>query len=234
MGYPKNRASRFFYKTTTSLFSSVSSVTLGLYQATLNIDFEGKERLLKLDAEGKNYILAVWHTFVDAAVLAFHSRHLLIYSDHPRLDSYEKSAAHFFREIGIKTLKSHGFDVLDASHSKQSVGILSFMRKIKEGSPALIAPDGPNGPIYEAKPGSVYMAAKTTSVIVPVGISISRQITGPNWDDFAVPLPFSKILAVIGEPIEPPQNPDATVQKEYTEILESSLDVLCHQANNLI
>ncbi|MES0489718.1 MAG: DUF374 domain-containing protein [Leptospirales bacterium] len=234
MGYPKNRASRFCYKASTSLVSSVSSITLGLYQATLNIDFEGKERLLKLDAEGTNYIIAVWHTFVDVAVLAFHSRRLLIYSDHPRLDAYEKSSAHFFREVGIKTLRSHGFDVLDASHTKQSVGILNFIRKIKEGCPALIAPDGPNGPIYEAKPGSVYMAAKTGSVIVPVGISVSRQITGPNWDDFAVPIPFSKIIAVIGEPIKPPQKPDAKVQQEYTYILENSLDALCHQANTLL
>jgi hypothetical protein len=207
---------------------------LSVYQSTLEIEMEGEENLLTLEAKNKNYIVAVWHTFIDAALFTFYSKRLLVFSDHPRLESYEKSLAHYLREIGLKTLRGYGYEIQDASLGKQSAGILNFVKRIKEGLPALIAPDGPNGPIYEAKPGTVYVASKTNSVILPVGFGFSRKVTGKNWDDFALPLPFSKIIAVIGKPITVPEKLNENTQKEYTNILENTLDSLSFRANELI
>ncbi len=228
MGISKNPVKRSIYGIATGLLASISSIILGLYQATLELDVEGEEHIYHLQAMETNYILSVWHSFVDAAVFIFHSRNITIYSDHPRTPAYERSAAHFFREIGIKTLRNLGFGVLDASLGKQSAGIINFIKTIREGSPALIAPDGPHGPIYRAKPGSVYIAEKTLSPIIPVGFSFSAKINGPNWDDFALPLPFSRIIVMIGEPMQkgPSEN-----QEDFTKRLEDQLDRLCLTAN---
>lgn len=187
-----------------------------------------------LEASGRNYVLAVWHTFVDAALFALHSRDLLIYSDHARTKRYTRSLAHFTREIGIKALESSGFSVLDASRGKQSVGIRNFIRRIQDGEPALVAPDGPHGPIYRAKPGVVYMAAKADSVVVPVGFACSRRVIGRNWDDFELPLPFSRTVAIFGEPIVPPEKPTQESLAQSAQALEDSLDSLTFRANEMI
>ena len=234
MALPENPFKRAVFRTSTSLLASLSSLVLGVYRAGLKVETEGEENVLLLEAKGQNYILACWHTFVDAALFALHSRDLLIYSDHARTQRYMRSTAHFTREIGIKALEASGFSVLDASRGKQSVGIRNFIRRIQDGEPALVAPDGPHGPIYRAKPGVLYMAAKAQSVVIPVGFACSRRVVGRNWDDFELPLPFSRTVAVFGEPIVPPVKPTTESLVASAQALEDSLDTLSFRANELL
>lgn len=231
---PTNPVKRTIYRAITSLLASIGAILMSIYQATLEFEIEGEEHLYLLRAQKKNHIVAVWHTFVDAAVFCLHHRKLCIYSDHPRTEEYEKSVTHFMREVGLKTLRALGFDILDASLGKQSAGIVNFIKKIQNGTPALVAPDGPHGPIYEAKPGVIYMAAKADSVVVPIGVGFSRRITGSNWDDFSFPLPFSKVTLVIGEPIAPAKDLSDTSLSAQAIKLEQTLDALCFRANTLL
>jgi len=231
MALPENRLIRVLYRGISSLFASLSTIFLRIYQSTLEIETEGLEHLLLAKARKQNIIIAFWHTFVDAAVFTFHSRNFLIYSDHPRTREYETSLAHFFRETGIKTIKGYEYNILDASLGKQSAGILRFISAIKNGAPAMIAPDGPDGPIYRAKPGAAYIARKTDAIIIPVGFGFSKKISGPNWDDFALPVPFSKISVMIGEPIT---GCDQSNQDETTKLLEETLDTLTFKAQKAI
>ncbi|HNJ03519.1 MAG TPA: hypothetical protein PLB73_04665 [Leptospiraceae bacterium] len=233
MSLPSHPVRRALYRLVTSLFASVSTILLSVYQCTLEFEVEGEDHLRLLKAKGENYVVAVWHTFVDAAVFCLHHRNLVIYSDHPRTPEYENSWTHFFREIGLKTIRALGFEVLDASLGKQSAGIINFIKKIQSGSPALVAPDGPHGPIYESKPGVLYMAHKASSVVVPVGVGFSRRIVGPNWDDFNLPLPFSRVALVIGEPIYPSDASEAALKTKARE-LEETMDRLCFRANEIL
>jgi lysophospholipid acyltransferase (LPLAT)-like uncharacterized protein len=231
---PKNPVKRTFYRAITSLLSTISAVILTIYQSTLEFIIEGEDHLRILRTQKKNHILAIWHTFVDGVVFSFHHRNLCIYSDHPRTEEYENSSTHFFREIGLKTLRALGFDILDASLGKQSAGIMNFIKKIQSGTPALVAPDGPNGPIYEAKPGVIYMAVKAKSAIVPVGVGFSRRIIGSNWDDVSFPLPFSRVALVIGKPILPSDDTSEESLAKQAKLLEEELDMLCFRANDLL
>jgi lysophospholipid acyltransferase (LPLAT)-like uncharacterized protein len=231
---PANPVKRTFYRATTSFFAALSAVLISIYESTLRFEIEGEDHLRILRAKDQNYIVAVWHTFVTAAVFTLHHRRFCIYSDHPRTEAYEKSWTHFFREIGLKTLRSLGFDVLDASLGKQSAGVLNFIKKIQSGTPAIVAPDGPHGPIYEAKPGVIYMAAKASAVVVPIGASFSRRVVGANWDDFSLPLPFSRVAFVIGEPIYPPADLSEAALAEQSKKVEAVLDQLCFRANEIL
>ena len=91
------------------------------------------------------------------------------------MGSGKSTAAHLLRQMG--------FDVLDASLGKQSAGVLNFIKKIQNGTPAIVAPDGPHGPIYEAKPGVIYMAAKAGSVVVPMITPVALRVVTfwVNW-----------------------------------------------------
>ena len=231
---PQNPVKRTFYRAITSFFAALAAVLISIYESTLRFEIEGEDHLRLLRAQKRNYIVAVWHTFVTAAVFTLHHRHFCIYSDHPRTESYERSWTHFFREIGLKTLRSLGFDVLDASLGKQSAGVLNFIKKIQNGTPAIVAPDGPHGPIYEAEPGVIYMAAKADSVVVPISASFSRRVVGANWDDFSLPLPFSRVAFVIGEPIVPPKDLSEAALAEHSRHVEQVLDKLCFRANEIL
>jgi hypothetical protein len=231
---PKNPVKRTIYRAVTSFLSTISAVLISIYQSTLDFKIEGEDHLRILSTMKKNHIVAIWHTFVDAAVFCLHHRNLCIYSDHPRTEEYENSKTHFLREVGLKTLRALGFDILDASLGKQSAGIMNFIKKIQSGTPALVAPDGPHGPIYEAKPGVVYMAAKANSCIVPIGVGFSRRIVGNNWDDVCFPLPFSRVALVIGDPIYPdPDLSEDSLAKQALE-LEKTIDALCFRANEIL
>ena len=234
MGLPRNPIHRYAYRGSTSTLAAISSIILSLYRSTLEFHLEGDDHLRLLKARKQNYIFAIWHTFVDAAIFALHSRGICIYSDHPRTRAYETSWTHFFREIGIKCIRGMGYDVLDASLGRQSAGIIQFIHTIKDGTAAMVAPDGPAGPIYETKPGVMYMARKSGSVVVPLGLSMSRRVVGPNWDDFALPLPFSRVALVVGEPIQPGPQIDDDSLRAQSDALEKRLDDLCFRANALL
>lgn len=233
MALPKNSIHRFLFRSFSSLFATIATVLLSVYQSTLEFVVEGDDHIRILKAKEKNYIVAVWHTFVDAAAFGFHTHNLLVYSDHPRTKKYINSFTNFSREIGLKTLSSLGYDILDASNGKQSQGIMNFIKRIRSGAPALVAPDGPHGPNYEAKPGVIYMAKKSGSLVLPVGIGCSRRIVGPNWDDFVLPLPFSRVALVIGEPIVPDEDTGVDSLALQAKKMEQSLDELCFRARDL-
>jgi lysophospholipid acyltransferase (LPLAT)-like uncharacterized protein len=70
----------------------------------------------------------------------------------------------------------------------------------KEVSPS-ITPDGPRGPVHEFKPGAVMLAQMTGKPILPVSVAATRSITLKTWDRFELPLPFSRVAIVYGEPV---------------------------------
>jgi lysophospholipid acyltransferase (LPLAT)-like uncharacterized protein len=234
MGLPTGRLHRFFYKTSTTFLATLTTILVSVYYATLKIEVVGEENLLLLKLKGQNFIVSVWHTFIEAAVFCLHSRDLIIYTDHPRTESYERSLNHFSREVGMKSVRALGFEILDASLEKQSTAILKFVKKIKTGNPALIALDGPDGPVYKAKAGAAYIAQKTKCRILPVGFSSSRFVTLLNWDDLAIPLPFSKVVMIIGEPIQLKDRLTGDELDEGARYLEKKLDALCHRANEVV
>jgi lysophospholipid acyltransferase (LPLAT)-like uncharacterized protein len=234
MGLPANPVKRLLYSQSTSMFASLASFLLSVYESTLEFVVEGDDHIRLLKGAGKNYICSVWHTFVDAAIFGLHHRGICIYSDHPRTREYEESFTHYTREIGLKVIRSFGYDVVDASLGRQSQGVINFIKAIQNGAPALVAPDGPHGPIYEAKPGVIYMARKAGAVVLPIGFGFSRRITGPNWDDFALPLPFSRVAMTIGAPIVPEADASEEGLARQGKAMEAELDRLCFRANDLV
>jgi len=75
-------------------------------------------------------------------------------------------------------------------------------------SPA-ITPDGPRGPVHEFKPGAVMLAQITGKPILPISIAASRTWRLRTWDQFELPLPFSRVVIAYGEPVRMPRGLDA-------------------------
>lgn len=103
-----------------------------------------------------------------------------------------------------------------------------LVRTIKaEKGHTIINPDGPSGPSHEPKPGIFYMAAKVGAPIVPVGAYVRHKYVVNRWDAYEVPLPFSRLSFVIGEPILVPRRYDV---QEMREKLTTALHRVTMQA----
>ena len=130
-------------------------------------------------------------------------------------------------EILARLLNRRGYHVVRGSNTQGATrAMIDLARAVNEGHDAAIAAD-------EAKPGIVLLAKVTGCPIVPLGAGISRCKQFASWDRFRLPLPFSRTVIAVGEPIQVP--PDAsTVQIEQTRRqVEVALRDLRDQARHL-
>ena len=61
---------------------------------------------------------------------------------------------------------------------------------------------------------------------MPVSYSVSRNITFNSWDNFMVPLPFSRATLRIGHPISVPSDADQQQHENKRLELEKILQTL--------
>lgn len=87
--------------------------------------------------------------------------------------------------------------------------LLALIRQLKSGKHLLLHPDGPDGPTHEPKKGLAFIARKAGAMILPVAAFTNAGYRLPRWDRYTVPLPFSRITVVLGEPLVVPPESDA-------------------------
>jgi lysophospholipid acyltransferase (LPLAT)-like uncharacterized protein len=96
-------------------------------------------------------------------------------------------------------------------------------------SPA-ITPDGPRGPLHEFKPGAIMLSQITGKPILPIAVAHARKYTFRTWDAFEVPLPFSRVAIVYGEPVKVSRTIDAAALAGWQQQLGERLLELRRQA----
>lgn len=84
-------------------------------------------------------------------------------------------------------------------------------RWVDEGSEVAVTPDGPRGPVYEAKPGPVFLARKNAAPILCCQIEPRDYWTLRSWDRLRIPKPFTKVLVKLGEPLWIPKDESSEV-----------------------
>jgi lysophospholipid acyltransferase (LPLAT)-like uncharacterized protein len=75
-------------------------------------------------------------------------------------------------------------------------------RLLAEGRSVAITPDGPRGPMREAKLGVARLARLSGAPVIPVGVAVSHGRRLRSWDRLMFPLPFGRGAIVFGAPIE--------------------------------
>jgi lysophospholipid acyltransferase (LPLAT)-like uncharacterized protein len=79
--------------------------------------------------------------------------------------------------------------------------VLDLLKKAEEGSDIGITPDGPKGPRGVCKKGVVILAQKTGLPVYPLTYSTKGRWQLRSWDGMIIPKPFSRGVAIRGEPI---------------------------------
>lgn len=104
--------------------------------------------------------------------------------------------------------------------------MLKLVRTIKKGRSVVIVGDGSRGPCYKVQKGIINLAYLTGVPILPMVYGAKNKIELNTWDRFVIPLPFSKIKVMYGEPVY-------VDQKRGKKDLQDKLEELEKKLNNI-
>ncbi len=141
-------------------------------------------------------------------------------------------------EVIARVVQRWGFSTVRGSKDKgirKKGGVratMEMIEKVNEGQNVAIMVDGPAGPLHEIKNGVIKVAKHTGGAIIPmVWYSPNKTLVRfPTWDKFKIPLGFTKIVNLYGEPIYVPENSTIEEDNAIKEKLKQALFDLEKQA----
>ena len=74
----------------------------------------------------------------------------------------------------------------------------------------------------------------TGKPILPVAVAASRAYTFRTWDAFELPLPFSRIAIIYGEPVKVARATDTAALEQWQAQMTESLSALRRQAERAL
>ncbi len=166
----------------------------------------------------------------------FHGRMMMLAQIYKKLRPGKKIkmilSPHFDGEVGALIAKRFGIDHIKGSSSKKSFSLLREIHGITD-SDIGITPDGPRGPYQQVKNGIIYIAKTTGFPIVPISYSVKSGRCLKSWDRFLVPMPFTKGVYLIGEPIF--IEPDIPKDKidEYVNLVQTRMIEITKMSDSL-
>jgi lysophospholipid acyltransferase (LPLAT)-like uncharacterized protein len=92
-----------------------------------------------------------------------------------------------------------GFDVLYGSSHKSSVRLVrNALQELQRTGRLCLVGDGSRGPAFQLQPGISYLADKVGIPLVFIDCAPGWTYTfTKSWDQFKLPLPFSKIVVTV-------------------------------------
>ncbi|MBI4209617.1 MAG: lysophospholipid acyltransferase family protein [Deltaproteobacteria bacterium] len=139
-------------------------------------------------------------------------------------------------EIQARILKRFGYGVVrGSSHRGGGRALFEMARWIEEGWSAALAVDGPRGPAGIVKPGVVTLAQRTGRPIVPGAARAQwRKILSKAWDRYQIPLPGTRGVIVLGDPIPVASGEDSQGRERIRVQVEEQLKILSQRAEELL
>lgn len=152
------------------------------------INYETEQRLRRAG----DPILACWHSQLFFFLYYYRDQAL------PVIMSHSADG-----EILARVANSLGFFPVRGSSSRGGMAAFrEVVRLLKEGRGTGFAPDGPRGPRCRVQPGIIELARASGRPILPASFAASRRVVFNSWDRFVLPLPFSRVVVIYGEPLE--------------------------------
>lgn len=201
-----------------------SSIALRLVATTWRIETAGLGKLDKRLAAREKQIAVFWHGKYYSLLPILRDRDVCVFTS---ISHRGAIIADILRRFGYQSvqLPDHGGD-----------SSLDIMRTyLKEHHAGAIAVDGPLGPYHAVHRGAIQIASELGHSIIPLSISAGRKtVLTERWDQFEMPLMFSKIQIVVGDPIRIPPLLDITSLDYWTREVNCALNQVDQQANTLL
>lgn len=111
-------------------------------------------------------------------------------------------------DLLVPSLRVHGIVPIRGSTRTKEQGkggaaaLRTLIQRVREGTPAYLAVDGPRGPRNYVNPGIAKLSSVTgAAVLIAVPIPRRRWILARAWDRFQIPKPFTLIDMFFGPPL---------------------------------
>ncbi len=162
---------------------------------------------------GTPVILSFWHNQIFAATFFWRFRDIVVIT-----------SRHFDGEYIARVIGLFGYGTARGSSSRGAVrAVLELKRHLAEGRDVAFTIDGPRGPVYQVKPGPVWLSRKTRLPILCFHIQPERYWRLSSWDGFRIPKPFTRATVRIGEPLWVPTDGD---DETWTAAYQAEMDRL--------
>ena len=148
-------------------------------------------------------------------------------------------AAWMWRKLGIAVMVSRSFDgeyiariierfgftaVRGSSSRGGSEALRAMKKELATGEAVAFTIDGPRGPKYVAKPGSVLLARASGVPMAAFYVALSDPWLLKTWDEFMIPKPFSKALVRISAKVHVPAQADEVQIRDFRNVLQQALE----------
>lgn len=178
------------------------------------------DSLLARWARGESIILAFWHEQLVMMPFPYRGKRVCVMVSHHRDGELITRA---LRPLRIATARG-------SSTRGWSGGLKGMLRAYRGGADLAFAPDGPRGPRYVAKSGVIQVARVTGATIVPVAAAARWCRRIRSWDRLIIPVPWSRIVYVVGEPLGVPADAGPAEVEQVRAALEHELTRLTAHA----
>ena len=135
------------------------------------------------------------------------------------------SSRSFDSEYIARFIQRFGYGAARGSSTRGArAALIQMIRAVRAGRSAGFSVDGPRGPVYVAKPGALLLAAKTGAPILPFSVTLEHCWRLRSWDRIEIPRPFTRAIAVIGEPFQVASGTEPAELDRFQRALEEVRD----------
>lgn len=138
-------------------------------------------------------------------------------------------------EVPAAVARSWGAEVIRGSAQDTGALVLrDVVALMKRGVSIVTMSDGPLGPKWQIKTGTVLVARMGGAPVVPIVCAASRAWVMGTWDSFMIPKPFARVVLVVGEPIEVPRTLSVNELESVKDEVQAAMDSLMKDAANRV
>lgn len=181
-----------------------------LISATIRFKLDIHPKIL--DPEIKSFICCVWHNRLPLC-LPLYNRVQRLRGEKRRMAAIVSAS----RDGAVVAAVLEFFKVQPVRGSSSRRGgqaLLELTSWADRGYNLAVTPDGPRGPRYVVQSGAISLAQLTGATLAPASYWVSWKIQLKSWDQFQIPLPFSRVHAILGEPMTIPKEATAEQREE--------------------
>ncbi len=217
-----SRTFRLWERVQILLASWVGYFTLQLIGRTLRWEIFGWENWESARRMGKGLIYTFWHREIFAATWFWRKRGIVV-----------MTSRNFDGEYIARIIQKCGYGSARGSSSRGAVrGMAEMRRALRSVRDAAFTTDGPRGPRFVAKPGSVLLSKITGAPILCFHIALRRAyVFRKSWDLNQIPLPFSRAAIFIAPPLVVPSEADEGEQARRLREVQEALERLMRQGS---
>ena len=181
-------------------------------------------KLWEMIGRGENVLGAVWHQDAIISPFCFRGHDIVSMVSHGSLGDVLVEIFNKCHFISVRGGSARG----GREALSEIIEYINTHRRVLCG----FAVDGSRGPARKAQIGLLLIAQATGAPVYPMRSWAKRKLLAPTWDRTMIPLPFNRLVFILGEPIHVPADAERATLESLKAELERRLNVLVERAES--